>query len=288
MIKNQKQLLLVQLGIVITVIILVAGGLSRLPFSSGRHLNIFALLFQPVKSFDAGSSFRSYGEGPPLDFLKYVFWAALLFSLVYAIISPQHRKRLLRTFILVLILVFLLNRLPELQWAKEGSSEPLGAGETLEKIDSGLPDPPPFITDPPDWFIAGINVFLVLLFLGVIWYLWRRLRSPPDTKTLIIQEAETALTELEAGGDLKDVVLQCYARMSQVLRESRNIERRKAMTPREFERHLAEIGLRDEHIQRLTHLFEGVRYGARPSRGRTVLEARACLRAIIKAYGQTS
>ncbi len=288
MIKNQKQLLLVQLGIVITVIILVAGGLSGLPFSSGRHLNIFALLFQPVKSFDAGSSFRSYGEGPPLDFLKYVFWAALLFSLVYAIISPQHRKRLLRTFILVLILVFLLNRLPELQWAKEGSSEPLGAGETLEKIDSGLPDPPPFITDPPDWFIAGINVFLVLLFLGVIWYLWRRLRSPPDTKTLIIQEAETALTELEAGGDLKDVVLQCYARMSQVLRESRNIERRKAMTPREFERHLAEIGLRDEHIQRLTHLFEGVRYGARPSRGRTVLEARACLRAIIKAYGQTS
>jgi hypothetical protein len=44
----------------------------------------------------------------------------------------------------------------------------------------------------------------------------------------------------------------------------------------------------DEHIQRLTQLFEGVRYGARPSRGRTVLEARACLRGIIAAYGETA
>jgi hypothetical protein len=76
--------------------------------------------------------------------------------------------------------------------------------------------------------------------------------------------------------------------MSEVLRENRNIERRKAMTPREFEEHLTEIGMSDEHTQRLTQLFEGVRYGARPSRGRTVLEARSCLRAIIAAYGETA
>jgi hypothetical protein len=288
MVKNPKQLLLIQLGVAVVVIIVLASGLSKLHFDSGEPLNIFALLFQNIAPTDAGAAPAPSGGDSSLGFFVYIFWALLAFSLIYAIISPEHRKRLLRSLIVILLLAFVLSRISEFESGQESSSESLGQSGAFGEAEAVAPEPPPFVTDPPSWFLVVVNLLLLLLIVGVIWYFWRRLRPKPDTRTLVIQEAETALFDLEAGGDLKDVVLQCYAGMSEVLRENRNIERRKAMTPREFEEHLTEIGMSDEHTQRLTQLFEGVRYGARPSRGRTVLEARSCLRAIIAAYGETA
>ena len=286
MVKNPKQLLLIQLGIAVVVIIILASGLSKLHFDSGEPLNIFALLFQGFTPMEAGAAPSPSGYGASLGAFVYVFWALLAFSLIYAIISPEHRKRLLRSFIIILLLAFLLSRISEIAPGEEATSEPMEQGGMFGEADVVVPDPPPFVTDPPSWVFLVVNLLLLLLVLGVVWYFWRRLRPKPDTRTLVIQEAETALFDLEAGGDLRDIVLQCYAGMSDVLRENQNIERRKAMTPREFEEHLTKIGMSDEHIKRLTELFEGVRYGARPSRGRTVLEARSCLRAIIAAYGE--
>ena len=86
---------------------------------------------------------------------------------------------------------------------------------------------------------------------------------------------------------MRNVVIRCYAKMSQVLRQSRKIQRHSAMTPREFGNHLAEIGLGDEHIQRLTRLFEGVRYGYRPSEWPVEREAIECLQAIVQTYGES-
>lgn len=286
MANRQKYLLFLQLGIVIAVIILLAGGLSRLEFQSGRPFDLFAYLFQRVQPSNLGAPLGASGDGGFLNALQPVFWGLLVLAIIYAVVSPRYRKQVIRTFILVLALAFLLGRIPELQPTGERTSQEQGGGDPLGSAEAMLPEAPSFFTDPPDWFLVTINVLLALLFLGVLWYLWQFLRRKPDTKTLLVQEAETALSDLEAGGDMRDVVLRCYAGMSQVLRESQNIERRKAMTPREFERHLAETGVRDEHIQRLTHLFEGVRYGARPSAGRTELEAMACLRAIVQAYGR--
>jgi hypothetical protein len=286
MVRNQKQLLLIQLGIAIIVIILVAGGLSKLHFHSGETLDVLGLLFQNLRPQEAGAPAGSVGGGAMLGLFNIVFWVLLAFTLLYAIVSPRYRKQLLRSLITILALAFILSRVTEFQGGREQASEqPLGS-EMLEPAKVSLPEPPPFITNPPGWFLVAVNGFLVLLLLGVMWYFWRRLHKP-DKKALLAQEAETALSDLEAGGDLKDVVLRCYASMSQVLRESRNVERAKAMTPREFQSHLAEAGLQDQHIQRLTYLFEGVRYGARPSAGRTELEAMACLRAIVQAYGKT-
>jgi hypothetical protein len=60
------------------------------------------------------------------------------------------------------------------------------------------------------------------------------------------------------------------------------------MTPREFEQYLSQSGLRDEHIQQLTHLFESVRYGARVPGQREEAEAITCLTAIVQAYGKSA
>jgi hypothetical protein len=70
-----------------------------------------------------------------------------------------------------------------------------------------------------------------------------------------------------------------------VLSQQRGLERDRAMTPREFAQHLAASGVRDEHIQQLTRLFEDARYGAQPPSARDERAAVECLTAIVQAYG---
>jgi Domain of unknown function (DUF4129) len=76
--------------------------------------------------------------------------------------------------------------------------------------------------------------------------------------------------------------------MNLVLSEQRGIQRQTAMTPREFELYLGQIGLKIEHIRQLTRLFERVRYGAGPPGEREEQEAVACLTAIVEVYGRSA
>ena len=82
--------------------------------------------------------------------------------------------------------------------------------------------------------------------------------------------------------------MRCYWEMSQILSKERNLHRPRGMTVREFEQYLADYGLRTEHIQQLSRLFERVRYGRKSPGPREEQEAMACLKAIVKAYGQPS
>jgi len=56
--------------------------------------------------------------------------------------------------------------------------------------------------------------------------------------------------------------------MSRLLSERFHLEVSRAMTAREFERRLTQIGVHEEHISRLSRLFEWARYSA----GRPTLE----------------
>ena len=60
------------------------------------------------------------------------------------------------------------------------------------------------------------------------------------------------------------------------------------MTPRDFEAHLASRGFRDEHIGRLTRLFETVRYSSSDPGPEAEAEAIACLTAIVNEYGSNA
>jgi hypothetical protein len=283
--RHQKQIPLILLGITILALVLLSGGLSELQFRPGRSLN----LLDGLGGLCPASSPRELDEDSlPLGALVLVFWAGLFFSLIFAIISPQYRKLLLRTFIVMLLLLFVLNILRSSEPGEivEDELEPAQVGE--ESIGQGgedLSETPDFVSDPPNWFMLVVNVVVALLLAVAFWYLWRFMRArEDDTQTLLAQQAETALSDLAAGGDLKDVIMRCYASMSQVLYRSRNVRRAEAMTPREFETHLAQIGLQDHYIQRLTRLFESVRYGANAPGEPARREAVDCLRAIVRAY----
>jgi hypothetical protein len=75
-------------------------------------------------------------------------------------------------------------------------------------------------------------------------------------------KAQAALNDLEAAKtEFDDVIIQCYAEMSQVLQAERDIHREQAMTTHEFGQELLTKGFPAQPVQQLTHLFEQVRYG---------------------------
>lgn len=284
--RHQKQTPLILLGIAILALILLSGGLSELQFRPGRPLNLLDKLGELRPAPSPGELDE---DGFPFEALVLVFWAALIFSLIFAIVSPRYRKHLLRTFIAMLLLLFVFNMVQPSQPGEivEEAGEPaqIDEGGVVGQAGEDLPEAPDFVSDPPNWFMLVVNVVVALLLVTACWYLWRFMRArEDDTQTLLVQQAETALSDLAAGGDLKDVIMRCYASMSQVLYHSRNVLRAEAMTPREFETHLAEIGLQDHYIQRLTRLFESVRYGASTPGEPARREAVDCLRAIVRAY----
>ncbi|RME53086.1 MAG: DUF4129 domain-containing protein [Caldilineae bacterium] len=283
-----RRAFVIQAALAIAALILLAAGIAQLHFEPGQSLGLLALLANLRPPAPGPLPFDGQATQVPL-WVRGLFWAALLVTVVHAIFSPQGRKQLIRMILIVAAILFIADRLLQEitpRSAEEGASALGFQGEGLGE-QAHFPEPPPFVTDPPSWLFWAFNIALILVVAGIGWFIWARLRAreEDDTQDRIVQEAEEALAALEAGGDVRDVVLRCYVQMSQVLRESRHVERRKAMTPREFEQYLAAAGLRDEHIQRLTRLFESVRYGGKPSTGAAALEANDCLRAIVRAYG---
>ena len=132
-------------------------------------------------------------------------------------------------------------------------------------------DAPAFESQPvaapparPDWVSRLTTLSILLIFTAllalIVWILWPRRQAEPSPLLDLSQEAETAVTALQSGHDWRNVVLRCYADMGEVLTQTRGIKRPSAMTPREFETQLTELGLPDEPVSQLTRLFEQARY----------------------------
>jgi hypothetical protein len=133
----------------------------------------------------------------------------------------------------------------------------------------------------------GLALFVSAVLVTTAWLIWRSRLKPPDSLEQLAREAQGALDALKGGADLKDTVIRCYFEMSRVLNEERGIRRERAMTPREFEVRLSELGLPEQHVVQLTRLFEGVRYGSRVTGEREADQAVASLTAIVDACRST-
>ena len=140
---------------------------------------------------------------------------------------------------------------------------------------------------------AGTFVLLSLAlaagFVLLLVWLWSRLRqmevrrsSPAEE---LVYSAQAALRRIDAGQNLRDVVLRCYLEMTQAVAERRQLTRPENVTPHEFIYSLEGIGLPAEQVRRLTALFETVRYGHRTPGAPERAEAVACLNAIVERLG---
>jgi len=140
----------------------------------------------------------------------------------------------------------------------------------------------------PAWLSFAFSFGLFLLLVLILWNIWYRRRPITNPLDMVAQEAQLALDELEAGGNFRNVILRCYYDMVRALSFQRSIRRRDAMTAREFEQRLVELGLPGEPVGRLTRLFELVRYGAKEPGEQAERQAVDCLDAIVKASGEIS
>jgi hypothetical protein len=223
-----------------------------------------------------------------------VFLILIALWILVFILRPQARKYLLTrlaSYLLLLLLIYaLFNALQDRIPTAETQPEPPAGALLGERPAPGeeIPSLPTFIANPPGWLVTTISMTFFSLLLGLGWWLWHRYgpQPAPPPADRLAREARQAVDALRRGDSLKDTVMDCYLKMTRVFEEQRNLERSQTMTAREFERYLRQAGLMDEHIQRLTRLFESVRYGAAPPSRRDEQEAIACLSAIVQSYGQ--
>jgi hypothetical protein len=218
----------------------------------------------------------------------------LMFLLVAMLLSPEGRKRLLLLLFRVVLtywaLYLLFTRYPDVLARISLAFSPAASApaEVVESV------PPPVFTPPPasSWmtYLASLGVMALTVFLAWRFHrLWRELNPPTSSRLPVRQLARIArasLHDLSSGRDSTDVILNCYFRMSDVVGAKKNLSRSASMTPQEFASRLEEAGLPSDAVQRLTRLFEAVRYGQRRSDPKMVKEAVACLTTILQYCGE--
>jgi hypothetical protein len=271
--SERRGLYLLFLSLVLTAFI--AAGLPRLVFRPGL----------PPPSVENGQvalpaqnqSPVGMGIGSFALILLLIVLAVPLLALLISALRGLHWKHLLaglwsllwKLLLVAGVIILVVSLLPK----SEGSApaEPLPAPAPLVTAPLG-PVPPGVI------WAAGILLGAVVVLVSVLMILARRREQLPSWE----EEVARARQALLDGGDLREVIIRCYTRMAEALREEQKIERQAFMTTGEFEMLLAEKGLPREPVRQLTRLFESARYSLRePAQGeeRSAID---CLGAILE------
>ena len=277
---NNKRSLLVLVAVILLALLVLASGLSTMEMSMGGFFGVE----NPTTPLDL-----IFGEGVGMDprilqILTLIGVVGIPIAIIVFLVSPDMRRRVLRDgialafFAAVMYIVFQRN--PQLEQLGMEFQEPqfsMQEGERIEPGESVL-NPPPWAM----WVASG-----VVLAVGG-YGLWRYIESQKELPDGVYEnlrlETQDAVNRLRAGENVKELVMRCYMRMHNTLAENRGVRDSDLMTPREFEqRMMAVTGLPAEPINRLTRLFERVRYGDYEATETEKAEALACLEAINTA-----
>lgn len=266
----QRTKLLIITFLAVGAIILLSMSLTGLVFEPGKPLPFRWEDFQPPSG------------APPLPGGELVFnifraiyfiaWLLFPFLVLYLFLSPQARRAFLKQLLRILPFVLLLLLMGRI-------FQSLGLNnQLLNQTGSGVGIPPEsypipgdeFVPSTPSWAVWAVSIIisvLIIVITGIILLLlWRKRQQKTDRDRRIEaigEEAQNALNALEAGVDLRNVVIRCYYEMSQIISHTRGIQRGLDLTPQEFQKRLQDKGLPGEPIQQLTSLFEDVRYGTK-------------------------
>lgn len=264
----------------------LAIGLTGLRLSPGLLVN-FARPAQPITPLQDVPS----GEGL-IDFFRIALALALVifpFYLVYMLINANRRKRLLRDVIVFGMILFFFDRLRviadnmrlnEAELFPETGIEQTEPLPTIQPLSEFVNNPPPIITIIVTVVVVGL---LAAIIFGIFWFVLRQRNRDSDAIVRVRREAEEALQTIQAGGNLRDTIIQCYRRMMQAVNDARGIQRDAAVTPREFIKTLTARGIPLAPVRDLTRLFEDARYGHIEGGMRQQLEAVSALEEIVEA-----
>lgn len=151
---------------------------------------------------------------------------------------------------------------------------------TLPEFDTS----PPEIGEAPSWFGLVVALFVAVAVVAIVTYFLTRQRRTPLPQPLaaeIVLNAESAIAEIEQGYDLQSAIIKAYMQMTETVRHHRGLVRKRTMTASEFAIELQDAGLPLTPVERLTALFEKVRYSTNPPGVRDQREALSCLGEIV-------
>lgn len=277
-------------GIVaLAALILLSGGVAQLRLAPGSQL--------PAVADEEARLEREPGGIERLDdslvellfrILVVLVPVLLAASIIALIVSPEMRKDFVQRLVLpllILLMLLVLREKPEEIPQPPPSAVPAESGSQV--VGETVPEVR-FDANPPETVIWGtriaVGIGAALLIGGALWLLWRSRRPPaPRPLAQVAEQARRAIRSIEAGADVRNAILLCYFEMSRILGEEKGLTRQSTMTPREFERSLAAAGLPGPAVQRLTRLFESVRYGAKATGAGEEQEAKIALAEISDA-----
>jgi len=278
--RTDRRLTLVYSAAAILGVAALATVVSGMELRSGLRLPFGSFPGPP----DPGLAQRSDSPAAILHWLgliaRFVFFILLPPSLLYLIVSPSARRRVLfQVLSLLLVSYLVLSISPALQ--AQVATPPATRAVGGEGAEAAGPAADPI---PPRWLIVGISSMIALGFLAAGMWLVRRSRNTPDPR---ISELHQVLRVLEQGStDLEGVILRAYRTLCEVSEARKGIRKRPVMTPREYQATLEQAALPSIPLSELTLLFERARYGKEKLDRKDEQAASAALRAILREIEQ--
>jgi hypothetical protein len=277
-------------GIVVVTLFLLAVGMGHLhfqpaiPIARGESTTI-QFSVEKIAEEIAGIPF----------WRQMVFWVLIfIFVIIVAsLFSPELRKRIILYFLrfaLFVLAVFYIVK--NYHWLFPGLDLskvllPDGGGSTGGTSVTMVFTPPQ--VSSAILYVISLVVILALVaiaFLVIRWWLQKqRLQKAPQSLESLAEIARASLADISSGRGWEDTIIQCYARMSEVVEAKRGLHRRHDLTASEFATRLEGAGLPGEAVRRLTRLFEGARYGQGHASNNEVAEAIACLTTVLQSCG---
>jgi len=290
-INRQRLLLIVVLGALFVVLFVLIGGMNSVHTLPGKRLpNPFADLGEVSAGTSPGGP--AWGADAVRIFIQSLFALGAAVILLFVIISREHRKQFAIIFVVLLLIALGLAQIHDIPQSEQ-SPQP------QEATDMGIGDTPPVeqvhVDIPPvaasNWqiILIALGSSLVLTGIGLTFFLkiYPALRSRHSDRDDLLGElgksAGLAAYRIIAGDDPREAILRCYKEMTEIMSQAQRIPNYSYFTPREFATHLRERGMKDDYVDRLTGIFESVRYGGRSGVG-FVDEAVACLQSIQRTY----
>ncbi len=276
MYDRRRQLTIIYLALAILGMFILAASLSNLVFEPG--VAIPGAVEQPSSSASGNLAPAQNNTAIPwlLQGLLGIGLVFLFLVFLVVLYKKASKKRIGMAAAALAVLAGLLLLLPRIHL-----KQPTGAVEAPTDL---LPAATAFITapigDPPRILTWLIITALALAAAGIaIWLLLMADRHSRKEDQLAL-EAAAALQAIAEGENIQNVIIRCYLQMEQVMRRERGIERKQAVTPREFEQHLIKRGIPNAPVHQLTRLFESARYGDQRFEAEIEQEAVACLSAV--------
>ena len=255
-VQNKKLITFLLLVGALVSLIFLSASLSNLQLHSGTPFPGRGGSGDDIHSVVSIFSTQVYSVPLLPGILAFIFLVTMFYVPV-RLLSYANLRAIFRELLIVVTLLILIYLLPDVT-PNQPTYVPNGSSEVTTVPSLEYPTTP--LGQPPRILILFV-IFIMVLGIGLLVFVTVRRRwNTPKIEIELLKQAEDAVDALQAGMDLRNVIIRCYLQMTFAIQEAQRIERNETMTAREFEDWLEQKGFPTMPLHQLTSLFERVRY----------------------------